>query len=54
MPNVDGMHAEEELMQDNQGTLWPLRRVASDNQGACGPESHDCAGQMDNIGIEHN
>jgi len=54
VPNVNGMHAKEELMQDNQGTLWSLRRVASDNQGACGPESHDCAGQMDKLGIEHN
>jgi len=54
VPNVDGMHGEEELMEDNRNTLWPLKRVASDNQGACGPERHDCAGQMDNLGIEHN
>jgi hypothetical protein len=54
MPSINGQHAEEDLLLDNRDTLWPLKRVASDNQGACGPESHDCAGQMDNLGIEHN
>jgi len=54
VPSIGGQHAEEDLMLDNQDTLWPLKRVASDNQGACGPESHDCAGQMDDLGIEHN
>jgi hypothetical protein len=52
--SIDGQHAEEDLLLDNKDTLWPLERVASDNQRACGPELHDCAGQMDNLGIEHN
>jgi hypothetical protein len=52
--SIDGQHAEEDLLLDNKDTLWPLERVASDNQGACGPEWHDCAGQMDDLGIEHN
>lgn len=54
VPSINGQHAEEDLLLDNEDWLWPLKRVASDNQGACGPESHDCAGQMDNLGIEHN
>lgn len=45
---------ERGLLLDSENTLWPLKRVASDNQGACGPESHNCAGQMDDLGIEHN
>lgn len=49
-----GKHAEEDLLLDNKDTLWPLKRFASGNQGACGPEGHNCAGQMDNLGIEHN
>jgi hypothetical protein len=52
--SIDGQHAEEDLLLDNKDTLWPLKRVASGNQGACGPESHNCAGQMDNLGIEYN
>jgi hypothetical protein len=54
VPSIGGQHAEEDLLLDNEGTLWQLERVASDNQGACGPEGHDCAGQMDRLGIEHN
>jgi hypothetical protein len=54
-----GNHAEEDLLADNeklQQTLFgaKLKRVASDNQGACGIDRHDCAGQMDALGIEHN
>jgi len=53
--NTAGNHAEEDLMLDNQSLLDPpLKRVASDNQGACGVDRHNCAGQMDNLGIEHN
>jgi len=36
--SIDGLHAEEDLLLDNKDTLWPLKRVASDNQGACARE----------------
>jgi hypothetical protein len=50
-----GSHAEEDLLADNNNLIDPpLRRVASDNQGACGISRHNCAGQMDALGIEHN
>ncbi|GGO01697.1 RHS repeat-associated core domain-containing protein [Micromonospora parathelypteridis] len=50
-----GNHAEEDLLADNQNLFDPpLKRVASDNQGACGADRHNCAGQMDALGIEHN
>jgi hypothetical protein len=53
--NNVGNHAEEDLMAANQNFFdAPLKRVASDKQGACGPGRHDCAGQMDSLGIEHN
>jgi large repetitive protein len=54
VPSRAGYHAEEDLIADNEGSLWPLRRVASDNQAPCGPERNDCAGQLDRLGIEHN
>ena len=54
VPSRAGYHAEEDLIADNEGSLWPLRRVASDNQEPCGPERNDCAGQLDRLGIEHN
>jgi hypothetical protein len=53
--NNKGKHAEEDLLADNNNLIDPPRkRVASDNQGACGIASHNCAGQMDALGIEHN
>ena len=54
VPSRAGYHAEEDLIADNEGSLWPLKRVASDNQVPCGPERNDCAGQLDRLGIEHN
>jgi RHS repeat-associated protein len=58
VPRINGLHAEEELMHDKRPNLFeapsPLKRVASDNQGACGIDRRDCAGQMDALGIEHN
>lgn len=54
VPSRAGYHAEEDLIADNEGSLWPLRRVASDNQEPCGPERNDCAGQLDRLGIEYN
>jgi hypothetical protein len=47
-------HAEEDLLADNDNSLWPLERVASDNQPPCGIDRHDCAGQLDSRGIQHN
>jgi hypothetical protein len=53
--NNPGKHAEEDLLADNNNLIDPpLMRVASDNQGACGIASHNCAGQMDALGIEHD
>lgn len=52
-PNLFGKHAEENLISDYEGKLWPLERVGTDPQGPCGPTWHDCAGQLGNLGIEN-
>jgi len=50
-------HAEETLIADNlarNGGTSTLRRVASDVRAPCGLAEHNCAGQLDALGIEHN
>jgi RHS repeat-associated protein len=53
VPSIFGQHAEENLITDYEGSLWPLRRVGTDALDPCGPEWHDCAGQLDRLRIEH-
>jgi hypothetical protein len=48
-----GQHAEEDLISDNEGSLWPLKRVGADPQAPCGIDRNDCAGQLGRLGIEH-
>ena len=52
--SIFGQHAEENLVSDNEGTLWPLERVGTDVRDPCGPDENDCAGMLDNLGIEHS
>ncbi len=53
VPSLADQHAEENLLSDNNGSLWPLRRVGTDARTPCGLEEHNCAGQLDDLGIEH-
>jgi len=53
VPSITDYDAEENLMEDNRGSLTPLQRVGTDPQLPCGPDERDCAGQMDRLGIEH-
>ena len=53
VPSLADQHAEENLVSDNEGSLWPLKRVGTDARTPCGQDEHDCAGLLDSLGIEH-
>ncbi len=53
VPSLADQHAEENLVSDNEGSLWPLKRVGTDARTPCGPGGHNCAGLLDSLGIEH-
>ena len=54
VPSIFGQHAEENLVSDNEGSLWPLERVGTDVRDPCGPDENDCAGMLDDLGTEHS
>lgn len=54
VPSLADQHAEENLVSENEDSLWPLRRVGTDKRAPCGPEEHNCAGLLDSRGIEYN
>ncbi|MFV2022970.1 Hint domain-containing protein, partial [Micromonospora sp. LOL_023] len=37
VPSRRGRHAEENLIADNDGSMWPLKRVGTDARTPCGP-----------------
>ena len=53
VPSLADQHAEENLISDNEGSIWPLKRVGTDARIPCGPDEHDCAAQLDALGIGH-
>jgi len=53
VPSGRGRHAEENLIADNDGSMWPLKRVGTDARTPCGPTEHNCAQQLTDRGIEH-
>ncbi|WJK43714.1 polymorphic toxin-type HINT domain-containing protein [Solwaraspora sp. WMMA2056] len=53
VPSRRGRHAEENLIADNDGSMWPLKRVGTDARTPCGPAEHNCARQLTDRGIEH-
>jgi hypothetical protein len=52
--SIFGQHAEENLVSDNDGSLWPLERVGTDVRDPCGPDENNCAAILDSRGIEHS
>jgi hypothetical protein len=54
VPSIFGQHAEENLVSDNDGSLWPLERVGTDVRDPCGPDENNCAAILDSRGIEHS
>jgi hypothetical protein len=53
VPSIYDQHAEENLISDYQGSFTQLKRVGTDVRAPCGVEEHNCAGQLDRLGIEH-
>ena len=49
VPTLGTQHAEENLITDNQGSLWPLLRIGTYSQDPC----PGCSDLMDQLGIEH-
>jgi hypothetical protein len=52
--SIFGQYAEENLVSDNDGSLWPLERVGTDVRDPCGPDENNCAAILDSRGIEHS
>jgi RHS repeat-associated protein len=53
VPTLADQHAEENLLSENEGSMWPLKRVGTDARDPCGPTEHNCAQQLTDLGIEH-
>jgi hypothetical protein len=49
VPTLGTQHAEENLITDNQGSLWSLLRIGTYSQDPC----LSCSDLMDQLGIEH-
>ena len=48
VPSRRGTHAEEDLLREVPG----LRRVGTSRRAPCGPGEHNCAGQLQQAGVE--
>jgi hypothetical protein len=48
VPPIQGYHAEEEILTG----VPDLVRIGISGQPPCGPEAHDCLGQLTNAGVE--